>query len=134
MRRGVVSLFLVVGLAGCGGGDAGFYDKSAKDVALRAARNDPFGGQSEVVTVGSATERKECPQAPSALAGPCLNVTVTAALRASNASGETGQTVQTTFDAFIWLRKRNDGHWEVTHKTYRPKGVAVDGLPYAPGS
>jgi hypothetical protein len=133
VRRAIVFLLLAFVLVGCQSSDAGFYDKQAKDEALRAAKKDPFDGHSKVVSVGSAKERDECPQAPSPEAGPCLNVTVTSEFPARDMSGEeAGLNVQTQLDFFVWLEKRDDGRWKVTHTTYRPKGVAVDGQPYIP--
>jgi hypothetical protein len=118
-------------LVGCQSSDTGFYDKEAKDEALRAAKKDPFNGHSKVVSVGSAKEQDECPQAPEA--GPCLNVIVTSELPARDLSGkEAGFNVQTQWDYFVWLEKRGDGRWKVTHATYRPKGVAVNGKAYIP--
>jgi hypothetical protein len=51
-------------------GDSGIYDKQAKDEALREARKGPFEGAGDAVSVGPVREREECPQAPSAQAGP----------------------------------------------------------------
>jgi hypothetical protein len=128
VRRGIFSFLLIVVLVGCQGSDTGFYDGRAKDEALRVAKKDPFRGHSDVVSVGSVRERERCPQAPSPQAGPCLDVTVTAELPARDLSGkETGQTVKAVFDLFVWLKKRDDGSWKVTHTAYRPKGAAVDG-------
>jgi hypothetical protein len=120
-------------LVGCRSSDNGFYDEQAKDEALQAAKKDPFDGHSKVVSAGSAKERDECPQAPSSQAGPCLAVTVTSELPARDMSGkEVGLNVQTKMDLFVWLQKRDDGRWRVTHTTYRPKGVAVNGKAYIP--
>jgi hypothetical protein len=77
VRRAVSLLLFASVLVGCQSSNAGFYDKQAKDEALRAAKKDPFDGHSKVVSVGSVKERDECPQAPSPEAGPCLDVTVT---------------------------------------------------------
>ena len=118
-------------LIGCQGGDPGFYDDQANDEALRAAKKGPFEGQSDVVvSVGSARERNECPQAPSPDAGPCLNVGVTTKLPARDLSGKKlGLRVQTEWDFFVWLEKRGDGRWKVAHSSYRPKGVDVPAPP-----
>ena len=125
MRRAVTLLLFASVLVGCQSSDTGFYDKEARDEAMRAARKDPFDGQSKVVSVGSVNERDECPQAPSSEAGrPCLNVTVTSEFPARDMSGkEVGLNVQTQMDFFVWLEKRGDGRWKVTHSSYRPKGV-----------
>lgn len=132
MRRAVTLLLFASVLVGCGS-DTGFYDKQAKDEALRAAKKDPFNGRSKVVSVGSVKERDECPQAPSPEAGPCLDVTVTSEFPARDMSGkEVGLNVQTQMDFFVWLEKRGDGRWKVTHSSYRPKGVAVNGQAYIP--
>jgi hypothetical protein len=134
VRRAITFLLFAFVLVGCQSSDTGFYDRQAKDEALRAAKKDPFDGYSKVVSVGSVKERDECPQAASPEAGPCLNVTVTSELPARDLSGkEAGLNVQTQWDFFVWLEKRDDGHWTVTHTTYRPKGVAVDGKAYIPG-
>ena len=131
MRRAVTFLLFASVLVACQSGDNGFYDKQANDEALQAAKKDPFNGHSKVVSVGSVKERDECPQAPSPQAGPCLDVTVTAELPARDMSGkEVGLNVQTQWDVFVWLEKRDNGRWKVTHTTYRPKGVAVNGKPY----
>lgn len=126
-------LLLAFVLVGCQGSDTGFYDERAKDEALRAAKKDPFDGHSDVVSVGSAQEREKCPQAPSPQAGPCLNVAVTSELPARDPSGkEVGLKVRTAWDFFVWLEKRDGGDWKVTHSSYRPKGVAVNGKEYIP--
>ena len=131
MRRPLVIALLVSVLVGCQSRDPGFYDKQAKDEALRVAKRDPFDGHSKVVSVGSVKERDECPQAPSPRAGPCLDVTVTAELPAREMSGkDAGFNVQTQWDLFVWLEKRGNGRWKVRYTTYRPKGVAVDGQAY----
>ena len=128
MRRRIPFFLLVSVLVGCQGSDGGFYDKQAKDEALQVAKRDPFGGYSDVVSVGSVRERDECPQAPSPGAGPCLDLTVTAELPARDLSGaKTGQTVRAIFDLYVWLHKGDNGRWEVTHTTYRPKEGAVEG-------
>jgi hypothetical protein len=120
-------------LVGCRSSDSGFYDEQAKDEALQAAKKDPFDGQSKVVSIGSAKERDECPQARSPQAGPCLEVTVTSELPARDLSGrEAGLNIETEWDFFVWLEKRDDGDWRVIHTTYRPKGVAVNGKAYIP--
>jgi hypothetical protein len=129
MRR-VVLLVLVV-FAGCGGSNLSFYDDDAKDQALRAAKKDPFRGYGEVVSVGTAKERDSCPQAPSADAGPCFAIPVTTELPLRDLSGErTGQTGRVELEMFVWLKKRN-GHWKITHTTYRPQGAHVG--PGPPG-
>jgi len=130
VRGGTLFLLFVLVLLGCQGSGTGFYDKQAEHEALQVAKKDPFDGYSEAVSVDSVREREECPQAPSPDAGPCLDVTVTAELPVRDASGKTGQTARATFDVFVWLQKRDNGRWEVTHTTYRPKGAAVEG----PGS
>jgi ketosteroid isomerase-like protein len=62
-----------------------------------------------------------------------LNVAVTAAGEAVDLAGkEVGLKVQSEWDFFVWLEKRKDGRWKVTHSTYRPKGVAVNGQEYIP--
>jgi uncharacterized protein YcfJ len=127
VRRGISFFLLVSVLVGCQGSNPGFYDEHAKNEALEVAKKDPFGGYSDVVSVGSVREQDECPQAPSPEAGPCLDVTVTAELPARDASGKTGQTVRAIFDLYVWLQKRDSGRWEVTHTTYRPKGGTVEG-------
>jgi hypothetical protein len=104
---------------------ARFYDKQAEEQALQAARKDPFAGDSDTVSVDSVEERGECPPAPSPQAGPCLDVTVTAKVPARDLSGNldpSGLSVRASFDFFVWLEKRHNGHWKVTHTTYRPKG------------
>jgi hypothetical protein len=132
MRRVLPLLVLASVLAGCQGSD-GFYDDAAKDEALKAARNDPFDGHSKVVSVGSARERDDCPQAPSPDAGPCLNVVVTSEFPARDLAGkEVGLRIKTEMDFFVWLKKRDGDGWKVTYSTYRPKGVAVNGRDYAP--
>jgi hypothetical protein len=126
-------LLLASVLVGCQGSDTGFYDEQAKDEALRAAKKGQFDEPAHVVSVGSAQERDECPQAPSPQAGPCLNVAVTSEGPASDLSGkEVGLTVRIEGNVFVWLKKRDDGRWKVTHSTYRPKGVAVNGQAYIP--
>jgi hypothetical protein len=135
VRRAASVLLLAFALVGCQGSDAGFYDGQAKDEALRAAKGGPFKGRGsfEDVSVGRVVERDECPQAPSPEAGPCLNVAVTAAGEAVDLAGkEVGLKVQSEWDFFVWLEKRKDGRWKVTHSTYRPKGVAVNGQEYIP--
>jgi hypothetical protein len=131
VRRAIVFLLAAFVLVACQGSNSGFYDEQAKDEAVRAAKSGPFDGNSDVVvSVGSAHERDECPQAPSPDAGPCLNVAVTTKLPARNLSGKkVGLTVHTEWDFFVWLEKRGDGRWKVTHTTYRPKGAAVNGQP-----
>jgi hypothetical protein len=133
VRRAVKVLLLALILVGCQGSDTGFYDEQAKDAALRAAKNAQFGGDGVVVSVESVEERDECPQAPSPQAGPCLNVTVAQKFPARDLSGkEVGLKVQTAWDFFVWLEKRDNGHWQVTHTSHRPKGVAVNGQAYIP--
>jgi len=133
VRRAVLFVLLALSLGGCQGGETQFYGEQAKDEALRAAQKDPFRGHGKVVSVGSADEWDECPQAPSPSAGPCLNVVVTSELPARDLSGKkVGLNVQTQWDVFVWLRKRGDGRWKVTHTTYRPKGAAVNEQPYVP--
>jgi hypothetical protein len=134
VRRAAASLLFVLALAGCGS-EAGFYDDDAKAVAKRAVSKGPFDGEGKVVSVGSPQERDQCPQAPSPNAGPCLTAEVTTELTAQPFPGTqspaAGAKIQTSFDAFIWLTKTG-GRWKVTHKTYQPRGVAVDGVPYSP--
>ncbi len=133
LRRAIVCLLPALVLVACQGSDSGFYDEQAMDEAVRAAKSGPFDGNSDVVSVGSAHERDECPQAPSPDAGPCLNVAVTSELPARNLSGKkVGLTVRTEWDFFVWLEKRGDDRWKVTHTSYRPKGAAVNGQPYVP--
>jgi hypothetical protein len=133
VRRPLVFLLSAFVLVGCQGSDSGFYDQQAKDEALRAAKKDPFDGYSDRVSVGSVHERDECPQAPSPNAGPCLSVAVKSELPARDLSGKkVGLSVQTEWDFFVWLEKRRDGRWKVTHTSYRPKGAAVNGQPYVP--
>jgi hypothetical protein len=133
VRRIAPSVLFVLVLIGCGS-DTGFYDDEAKAVAKRAVSKGPFDGEGKVVAVGSPEERDECPQAPSPDAGPCLNAEVTTELTAQPVPGThspvAGSKIQTSFDAFIWLTKTR-GRWKVTHTTYRPRGVAVDGVPYS---
>ena len=134
MRRAIMFLLLASVLVGCQGSDSGFYDERAKDEAVRAAKKGPFEGHDDVVSVGSAQERAKCPQAPSPQAGPCLNVVVTSKEQARDLSDKkAGLTVQTRWDFFAWLKKSDDGSWKVTHSSYRPKGVAVNGKEYIPG-
>jgi hypothetical protein len=129
VRRPLVFLLCAFVLGGCqGSSDSGYYDQQAKDEALRAAKKDPFDGYSDRVSVGSVHERGECRQAPSPKPGPCLSVAVTSDLPARDLSGKkVGLNVQTEWDVFIWLEKRGDGRWKVTHTSYRPKGAAVNG-------
>jgi hypothetical protein len=134
MRRIAATLLFVLVVVGCGS-DTGFYDDDAKAEAKRAVRKGPFDGEGKVVSVGSPKEQEKCPQAPSPEAGPCLNAEVTTELTAQpfpgTHSSATGAKVKTSFDAFVWLAK-TDGRWKVTHKTYRPRAVSVDGIPYIP--
>jgi hypothetical protein len=133
VRHAIAFLLLASVLVGCQSSNNGFYDEQAKDEALRAAKKDPFDGHSDVVSVGSVHERDECPQAPSPDAGPCLNVAVTSELPARDLSGKkVGLRVRTEWDFFVWLEKRGDGRWNVTHSSYRPKGAAVNGQIYVP--
>jgi hypothetical protein len=130
VRRGIVLFLPVLILLGCQGSGAGYYDKQAEAEALQAAKKDPFDGYSDAVSVDSIYERDECPQAPSSQAGPCLDVTVTAKVPARDLSGEvdsSGLTVRATFDVFVWLEKRDNGRWKVTHTTHRPKGASLVG-------
>jgi hypothetical protein len=131
VRRVAASVVFVLVLVGCGS-DSGFYDADARALAKRTALK---GRSDEVVSVGSVKERTDCPQAPSPDAGPCLGVVVTSEVTAQPVPGThssaAGSKVQVSFDAFIWLTKTHAG-WKVTHKTYRPRGVAVDGVPYSP--
>lgn len=134
MRRIAASFLFLLVLIGCGS-DTGFYDDEAKALAKRAVSKGPFDGEGKVVAVGSPEERGQCPQAPSPKAGPCLNAEVTTELTAQPVPGThssaAGAKIQGSFDAFIWLTKTR-GRWKVTHTTYRPRGVAVDGIPYIP--
>jgi hypothetical protein len=117
----VLTLMLV--LVGCG--EAGIYDKEAKQLALREAAPGPFKGVGDV-SVGGVSERSECPQAPSEQAGPCLVVDVTSEIPARDLSGELDplhRTARTEWELFVWLKKNGQGDWVVTHSTYRPKGV-----------
>ena len=133
MRRAIVCLLFASVLAGCQGSDSGFYDEQAKDEAARAAKKGPFEGGGVVVSVESVEERDECPQAPSPDAGPCLNVTVGQKFPARDLAGkEVGLKGQTAWDFFVWLERRGDGRWKITHTSHRPKGVAVNGQPYLP--
>lgn len=122
----LLSVVLVLVLVGCQSGDTGVYDKQAKDEALREAGKGAFDGAGDVVSVGPARERRECPQAPSAQAGPCLEIDVTTELPLRDTSGELdslGRKVRVTLEAFVWLKKNDEGRWTVTHRTYRPKGA-----------
>lgn len=124
MRTLVCLGVLLLVLAGCQSG-SGAYDKGARDEAVRAVGDGPFNGVGEL-SVGAVREREECPQAPSAQAGPCLDVDVTTELPLRNTAGDVdplGQTVEASFDFFVWLREDDKGRWVVTHSTYRPKGV-----------
>jgi hypothetical protein len=133
--RRIAALFLFVHVLVGWGSDTGFYDDQAKASAKRAVSKGPFDGEGKVVSVGSPKERDQCPQAPSPKAGPCLNAVVTTELTAQPVPGThssaAGAKIQASFDAFIWLTKTR-GRWKVTHTTYRPRGVAVDGVPYSP--
>jgi hypothetical protein len=118
---------LLLLLAGCQSG-SGTYDKGARDAAVRAVGNGPFNGAGDV-SVGAVRERQECPQAPSPQAGPCLDIDVTTELPLRNTAGDVdplGRTIKASFDFFVWLRQDDEGHWAVTHSTYRPKGVPDD--------
>jgi hypothetical protein len=124
--RAFVLLIIALVLVGCQTGDGGFYDREAKEMAVNAVGPGPFNGVGELVSVGPARERRECPQASSPQAGPCLDVDVMTELPLRNTSGELDsldRTVQTSFDFFVWLEKNDQGHWVVTHSTYRPQGV-----------
>jgi hypothetical protein len=117
----VLTLMLV--LVGCG--EAGIYDKEAKQLALREATPGPFKGVGDV-SVGGVSERSECPQAPSEQAGPCLAVDVTSEIPARDLSGELDplhRAARTDWELFVWLKKNGQGDWVVTHSTYRPKGI-----------
>jgi hypothetical protein len=133
VRRIAASLLFIVVLVGCGS-DAGFYDDDAKALAKRAAQEGPFNSSEEVVSVESVKERHSCPQAASS-AGPCLDVVVTSEITAQPVPGThssaAGAKVRVSFDAFIWLTKTGAG-WKVTRKTYRPRGAALNGVPYSP--
>jgi hypothetical protein len=123
VRPFLLVLTLVLVVVGCG--EAGVYDEEAKVLALREAAPGPFKGVGEV-SVGRVSERRECPQAPSEQAGPCLAVDVTSEIPVRDMSGELDplhRTVRTDFEFFVWLKKNGQGHWVVTHSTYRPKGV-----------
>jgi hypothetical protein len=134
MRRVAASFVLALVVVGCGS-DTGFYDEEARAVARQAVGKGPFNGQTEAVSIESVTERSKCPQAPSPDAGPCLDVVIKSELTAQPVPGThsaaAGAKLETSVDAFIWLTK-SGGRWKVTHKTYRPRGVAVDGVPYSP--
>jgi hypothetical protein len=120
-------IVLILVLAGCQGG-SGKYDDEARDAAVRAVGDGPFDGVGEV-SVGSVHERETCPQAPSPQAGPCLAVDVFTQAQPRNLDGRTDPLqppVAAPFDLFVWLKKDDDGHWVVTHSTYRPKGVPDD--------
>jgi len=132
VRRLIILLFVAWVVAGCGsGGGGGFYDKQARDEAMRVAKKGPFPGKEQVVSVQSVHERDECAQAPPT--GPCLDVAVTSQIPARDLSGnKVGVGVQVKGDFFIWLEKRSDGRWRVIRRTYRPGDVAVDGTPYVP--
>jgi hypothetical protein len=124
VRRFLLVLTLVLVVVGCG--EAGVYDDEAKELALREAAPGPFKGADDDVSVGRVSEQRECPQAPSEQAGPCLAVDVTSEIPLRDMSGELDplhRTVRTDFELFVWLRKNGQGHWVVTHSTYRPKGV-----------
>ena len=123
MRRFLLVLTLVLAVVGCG--EAGVYDEEAKELALREAAPGPFKGVGDV-SVGRVSERTECPQAPSEQAGPCLAVDVASEIPVRDMTGELDplhRTVRTDFELFVWLKKNGQGHWVVTHSTYRPKGV-----------
>jgi excisionase family DNA binding protein len=130
MRPTLMSFGLLVALAGCGSSETGIYDNQAKDEAQREAAKDPFGGDGEDVSVGSARERSDCPQAPSKDAGPCLAVEMTAVVPTRETSGEldpAGRKVEAVFEVFVWLERNTAGRWVVTHRTLRPKGASVSG-------
>jgi hypothetical protein len=50
------------------------------------------------------------------------------------AKDEALRAAETEWDFFVWLKKRDDGRWKVSHSSYRPKGAAVDGRKYIPTS
>jgi hypothetical protein len=127
MRTFAAFAALVLALAGCAGG-SGKYDKDARAAAVRAVGDGPFDGEGKV-SVGAVHERKECPQARSPNAGPCLAVDVITELEPRNLDGEPEPLVpriEALFDFFVWLEKNDQGQWVVTHSTYRPKGVPDD--------
>jgi hypothetical protein len=128
VRRTVFLLALALVLVGCQSGD-GFYYKAAKDEAARVATKDPFRGYSDEVSVGAVQERRDCSQAPSAQAGPCLKAAVTPEFPTRDLSGRSdtsGRLAQVTFDVFFWLKK-NRGGLKVTHTSSRPTGATVEG-------
>lgn len=127
MRR--LALVVLLVLAGCGGGGAGFYDDYAKEVAKQVALGRLQPKRSKV-EAGSAQERSECPQAPSPKAGPCLNVELRTEDEARPVTGGPSVgTLKTTIDAFVWLARKG-GRWTVTYVTYRPRGASLNGVPY----
>jgi hypothetical protein len=136
MRRLALLVLLLV-LAGCGGDSVGFYDDDAKELAKREATAKSRFGNVDKFTVESVKERRDCPQAPSPNAGPCLDVVLKSRFTARSVPGThssaDGAKVETSIDAFIWLA-RAGARWKVTHKTYRPRSVAVDGVPYSPSN
>jgi hypothetical protein len=124
VRASVAFAVLVLIIVGCQS-ESGKYDEDARDAAVRAVGGGPFKGVGDV-SVGVVREREECPQAPSAQAGPCLAVDVTTELPALTLEGEPDplhRTVEASFDFFVWLNRDDQGRWVVTHSTYRPKGV-----------
>jgi hypothetical protein len=127
VRRTVFLFTLTLVLFGCQSSGDSFYDEAAKDEAARVAAKDPFRGYSDHVDVGTVRERRECPQAPSAQAGPCLEVAVTSELPARDLSGRrvsSPRAARVTFDVFVWLEK-SGGRWNVTHTSSRPTGAAL---------
>ena len=133
MRGLVVLVFLTLAVAGCGGGSSGFYDDDAKGAAERAARAR-LDWDGEIAAVGSARERRDCPQAPSPSAGPCLNVEIDVKADARPVTGgDSVGTLEGTLDAFVWLTQKGE-RWKVTYVTYRPRGVSFEGVPYGPSN
>lgn len=126
MRRSAALLASLLMLAACGGSSV----DSGKEAAAKAAlRNGPFNDPDKVAAIGSATERKDC---PGGRPGPCLSFEVRTKLEARPVNGGPAQgMVEATFDGFVWLEKKG-GRWKVKHVMYRPRGVALDGLPYSP--
>jgi hypothetical protein len=124
VRRAAALFASLLVLAACGGG----ADGGAEAVAREALRKGPFNDPDKVASIGSATERKDCPEARG---GPCLSFEVKTEFEARPANGGPAQgMVEATFDAFVWLDKKGE-RWKVKHVMYRPRGVAVDGVPYS---
>jgi hypothetical protein len=129
--RRLTTLFALLALAACGGGDSvGFYDDGAKEVAKRTVVNrvEPKG-QGRKLSTGSIEERSECPQH----AGPCLAVELEIADQARPVDGgDSMGTVKATSDVFVWLARKG-GSWKVTEVVNGPpRDVSFNGVPYTP--